>query len=53
MVRGVLGDLIPGSTYEVSVAGVNGAVRRGGLGIMSTSAQTNTLNGELLYTISF
>jgi hypothetical protein len=46
VVRGVVRDLIPGTTYTVMVAGVNGATTDDGLGMMSSPVQADTLIGE-------
>ena len=45
VVRGVLESLAPGTTYVVTVAGVNGASRDSGLGMMS-SVEADTLSSE-------
>lgn len=42
----VVRDLIPGTMYTVTVAGVNGAMREDGLGVTSDPVQANTLIGE-------
>ena len=44
--RGVVESLTPGTTYIVSVAGVNGAARNDGLGVSSDIFQVETLTGE-------
>ena len=41
----MLESLTPGTAYVVTVAGVNGASREGGLGMMS-SVEADTLSGE-------
>ena len=48
VVRGVVENLTPATTYVVSVAGVNGATRNNGLGMSSDTFQMDTLTGECL-----
>ena len=45
VVMGVVDGVTPGTTYEVTVAGVNGAMSGGGVGVESDSATTNTDSG--------
>ena len=45
MVRGLVENLTPGTTYVVSVAGVNGATKNNGLGMSSDTFQVDTLTG--------
>ena len=45
VVMGVVDGLTPGTMYEVTVAGVNGAMRGGGVGVESDSATANTESG--------
>ena len=45
VVMGVVDSLTPGTTYEVTVAGVNGAMSGGGVGVESDSATANTESG--------
>jgi cytochrome c biogenesis protein CcdA len=47
VIRGVVENLTPGTTYTVTVAGVNGATRNGGEGMMSSSAAGTTRSSEL------
>ena len=46
MYRGVVTGLVPGTTYQLTVAGVNGAARNDGLGVSSDPVSTHTLTGQ-------
>ena len=48
VVRGVVENITPATTYVVSVAGVNGAARNNGLGMSSDTFQMDTLTGECI-----
>ena len=48
---GVVMSLTPGTTYVVTVAGVNGAMRDGGVGMASDPAHAETLSGKLLISL--
>ena len=46
VVMGVVDGLTPGTMYELTVAGVNGAMSGGGVGVESDSATANTDSGK-------
>ena len=47
VVRGVVGELFPGTRYDLRVAAVNGGMRNNGIGTVSTTVTALTDSSEL------